>query len=222
MLYLVFGHLFRFNGGVGHYPIYLLLGLVLWTYFADATTLGMPSIVKRRELISTLAFPRLIIPFSVTVTSAITLCLNLCTIVVFIAANRLEPSVRWLLLPLLLLELVVTTLGVSLILSTLFVRFRDIGQIWELVLQVLFYASPIIYPITLLPHWLRLVAFVNPFVQIVQDARAIVVPSSASITAADAYGSSLGELLPIAVALALLVGGYMFFRREEPWFAERT
>jgi ABC-2 type transport system permease protein len=222
MLYLVFGHLFRLNGGVGHYPLYLLLGIVLWTYFSDATMLSMSSVVKRRELISTIAFPRLILPFSVTLTSAITLCINLCTIVVFIAANHLEPGVKWLLLPLLMLELVLTTLGVSLILSTLFVRFRDIGQVWELVLQILFYASPIIYPVTLLPHWFKLVAFVNPFVQIIQDARSIIVPSPASITAADAYGSWAAELLPIAVALGLLVAGYLLFRREEPWFAERT
>jgi ABC-2 type transport system permease protein len=222
MLYLVFGHLFRLNGGVGHYPLYLLLGLVLWTYVADASTLSLQSIVKRRELISKIAFPRLIIPLSVTLSSAITLCVNLCTIVVFIAVNRLEPGVKWLLLPLLVVELVVTTFGISLILSTLYVRFRDIGQIWELLLQILFYASPIIYPVTLLPHWFRLVAFISPFVQIIQDARSIIVPSGASITAADAYGSWMGELLPIGVALVLLACGFLLFRREEPWFAERT
>jgi ABC-2 type transport system permease protein len=222
MLYLVFGHLFRVNGGVGHYPLYLLLGIVLWTFFSDATMLGMKSLVDRRTLVSKVAFPRLIIPLSMTLTSAITLGVNLCTIVVFIAVNRIEPGVKWLLLPLLLVELVVVAFGASLILAALYVRFRDIGQVWELGLQILFYASPIIYPVTLLPHWFRPVAFLNPFVQIAQDARSIIVPSGASMTAADVYGTSLGELIPVAIALALVLGGYVFFRREEPWFAERT
>ena len=222
MLYIVFGHFFKLNGGIAHYPLYLLLGIVLWTYFADATMLGMQSIVRRATLISKLAFPRIIIPVSVTVSSAITLCVNLVTIAIFIAVNRIVPGPKWLLLVPLLLELYFVALGVGLILSTLYVRFRDVGQIWELALQILFYASPIIYPVSFLPRWFKLVAFLNPFVQIIQDVRSIVVPSTASATAANIYGSSSAELLPIGVACVLLVGGYLLFRREEPWFAERT
>lgn len=222
MLYLVFGHLFKLGGGIGHYPLYLLLGIVLFTYLSDATTIGMKSIVDRSSLISKLSFPRLIVPLSVTLCSAITLCVNLVAIVVLIAASRVVPGVKWLLLAPLLLELCLVALGVSLILSALYVRFRDVAPVWELVLQILFYASPIIYPVTLVPHWFASIAFLDPFVQIVQDARAIVVPSNATITAASVYGSPLGELLPLGVGLALLVGGYLFFRREEPYFAERT
>lgn len=222
MLYVVFGHFFKLKGGIAHYPLYLLLGIVLWTYLTDATMLGMQSIVQRSTLISKLAFPRLIIPISVTVSSAITLCVNLVTIAIFIAVNRIVPGPKWLLLVPLLLELYLVALGVGLILSTLYVRFRDVGQVWELALQILFYASPIIYPVSFLPHWFKLIAFTNPFVQIIQDARSIVVPSAASVTAAEIYGSSFGELLPIGVALVLLVGGYLLFRHEEPWFAERT
>jgi ABC-2 type transport system permease protein len=222
MLYIVFGHFFKLKGGIAHYPLYLLLGIVLWTYLTDATMLGMQSIVQRSTLISKLAFPRIIIPISVTLSSAITLCVNLVTIAVFIGVNRIVPDTKWLLLLPLLLELYVVALGVSLILSTLYVRFRDVGQVWELALQILFYASPIIYPVSFLPHWFRLIAFISPFVQIIQDARSIVVPSAASVTAAGIYGSPFGELLPIGVACILLVGGYFLFRREEPWFAERT
>jgi ABC-2 type transport system permease protein len=122
----------------------------------------------------------------------------------------------------LLLELYLVALGVGLILSALYVRFRDVGQVWELALQILFYASPIIYPVSFLPHWFRVIAFLNPFVQVIQDVRSIVVPSTASVTAAGIYGSSFGDLLPIGVACVLLIGGYRLFRREEPWFAERA
>ncbi|MGH3049505.1 MAG: ABC transporter permease, partial [Gaiellaceae bacterium] len=141
---------------------------------------------------------------------------------VLIGINRVVPGAKWLLLAPLLLELCVLALGVGLVLSALYVRFRDAGPVWELVLQIAFYASPIIYPVTLLPRWFASIAFLNPFVQIVQDVRSIVVPSKATVTAATVYGSPAGELLPIGVVFMLLVGGYLFFRREEPYFAERT
>ena len=222
MLYLVFGHVFRVNGGIEHYTIYLMLGIVLWTFLGDATKIGLRSIVDRSTLISKLSFPRLIVPLSVTLSSALTLCINLVTIAVFIAVNRIVPDTRWLLLLPLLIELYLVALGLSLILSALYVRFRDVEPVWDLALQILFYASPIIYPVALLPQWFRPIAFLSPFVQIIQDARSIIVPSKASVTAATIYGSPFGELLPIGVGLALLIGGYLVFRREEPFFAERT
>jgi ABC-2 type transport system permease protein len=221
-LYIVFGRFLKLNAGVPHYPLYLLLGIVLWTYFSDASLVGMQSIVERSGLISKLAFPRVLIPLSVTVSSAITLGVNMIAIAVLIGVNRILPTPNWLLLLPLLFELYLLALGMTLILTTLYVRFRDIGQVWELVLQVLFFASPIIYTVTKLPSWFREVAFLNPFVQIAQDARSIVVPSHAAVTAADVYGSWLGELLPIGVVALLIVSGYLLFRREEPWFAERA
>lgn len=222
MLYLVFGHLFRLNGGIEHYTLYLLLGIVLWTFLSDATKIGMRSIVDRATLISKLSFPRVIIPLSVTLSSAITLGVNLVTIAVFVALNRIVPGVKWMLLLPLLLELYLVALGLSLLLSALYVRFRDIEPVWELALQIFFYATPIIYPVALLPKWFEPIAFLSPFVQIIQDARSIVVPSKASVTAAAVYGSPFGELLPIGIGLALLLGGYAVFRREQAYFAERT
>jgi ABC-2 type transport system permease protein len=221
MLYVVFGRFLSLGNGIPHYPLYLLLGIVLWTFFFDATTLGMQSVVERSTLISKLAFPRVIIPLSVTVSSAITLCVNLVAIAVLIGINRIVPEPRWLLMLPLLLELYLVALGITLVLSTLYVRFRDVGQVWELVLLILFYASPILYPAARLPHWFREITFLNPFVQIMQDARAIVVPSSATLTAAHVYGAG-GELVPLAVVALLFVGGYLLFRRQEPWFAERA
>ena len=165
MLYIVFGRFFKLNAGVSHYPLYLLIGIVLWTYFLDATTLTMTSVVERGALVSKMVFPRLIIPISVTVTAGITLLVNLSVIAVFVGVNRIVPSVRWLLLLPLLLELYVFTLAVGLILATIFVRLRDLRQVWELILQLLFYASPILYPANYLPPWWKPVTFVNPFVQ---------------------------------------------------------
>lgn len=222
MLYIVFGRFFKLGAGVPHYPVYLLLGIVLFTFFSDATLLGMKSIVERSELITRLAFPRVLVPVSVSVSSAITFGVNLVAFSVLVAANGVVPTVEWLLLVPLLFELYLVALGATLVLTTLYVRFRDVGQVWELALQLLFYASPIIYSATLLPLWFQRITYLNPFVQIMQDARSIVIPSDTTVTAADVYGSWVGELLPLAVGLTFLVGGYRLFRRDEPWFAERA
>lgn len=221
VLYVVFARFFKL-GGIEHYPVYLLVGIVLWTFFADATTVAMPSVVAQGSLLRKLAFPRLIIPVSATMTAAITLLINLLAIVGFVAWSRIVPGLAWLLILPLLLELYLFALGVSLLLATLYVRFRDIGQIWELVMQLLFWSSAIIFPIGFLPPWFRPLAFLNPFVQVMQDVRAIVLGTSRYGTAPDYLGGSAGRLIPIGIVLALLVAGVLLFRREERWFAERV
>lgn len=221
MLYIVFGRFMKL-GNFPHYPLYLLLGIVIWIYFADASTLMMYSLVGRGNLLSKLAFPRLIVPLSVATTSAITLGVNFIAVAVFIAANRVMPRVEWLLLVPLLLELFIVTLGVGLFLGPLFVRLRDVSQVWELVLQLMFYASPIIYPVGFLPHWWKPIAFMSPFVQIIQDVRAVILPpGTPAVTAATVYGTPLGYAIPILVGLGLTIAGYLFFRREAPYVAER-
>jgi ABC-2 type transport system permease protein len=225
VLYLVFGRVFHLGAISRYYSLSLLIGIVLFTFFSDATSIGMTSIVARESLIRKMTFPRLIIPMSATLTAAITLGVNLTVIAGFVAWNRVVPRLDWLLIIPLLIELYAIALGVSLILSTLFVRFRDIGQIWELLLQLLFYASPIIYPVGYLPGWAKKLTFLNPFTQTMQDIRSLVLYNDLApnrITAAVAFGSPAGRLIPIGVAITLLSLGLFLFRREQPWFAERV
>jgi ABC-2 type transport system permease protein len=221
VLYVVFGRFFALQVGFPHYPIYLLIGIVLWTYFADATQLAMGSYVVRASLLRKLAFPRLVIPVSVTLTAGITFLVNAGAIGVFIAINRIRPRVEWLLLVPLVLELYVFTLAVSLVLALLFVRLRDVRQVWELASQLLFYASPIIYPVRFLPDWAQKVAFLNPFVQLMQDARRVLLQSSER-TAGDVYGTAWGWLLPIGFCVVLLALSLLLYRRESPYLAERV
>jgi len=221
MLYIVFGRFFKLES-IPHYPLYLLLGIVLWTYFTDTTSIAMTSLLARSSLISKLWFPRVIVPLSVSATTSITLAVNLVAVAVFVAANRIAPTWTWLLLPPLLGELFLVSLGVGLFLSALFVRLRDTGQVWDLVLQLMFYASPIIYPVSFLPPWWKPIAFLSPLVQIIQDARWALIPSAAVATPSDIYGTPLGELIPLTVAAIVVAGGYLFFRSQSPWFAERT
>jgi ABC-2 type transport system permease protein len=222
VLYIVFGRFFKLGTGFPNYPIYLLIGIVLWTFFLDATLLTLTSLVARESLLRKLSFPRLVIPVSVTLTAAITLVVNLIPITIFMVWNRLTPRLDWLLLLPLLLELFIFTTGVGLILATLFVRFRDVSQIWELAGQLLFYASPIIIPVAFLPPWFQPLSFLNPFVQIMQDVREIVVYRTPVTTAQHVLHSTGGRLLPIGIAFATLVFGLYLFKREAPWFAERV
>lgn len=222
MLYIVFGRFFKLNAGLKHYPLYLLCGIVLWTFFIDATSLTLNSIVARGSLLRKLSFPRLIVPMSATLTAAITLAVNLLVIAAFVAANRLTPHLSWLLVIPLLLELYAFTLGVGLFLAAAFVRFRDVSQVWELGVQLLFYASPIIIPVNFLPPWFQPIDFLNPFVQIMQDVRRALIYDMPVTTASNVLGGPLGHLVPIALALLVLAAGIVFFRREAPWFAERV
>jgi ABC-2 type transport system permease protein len=225
VLYVVFAKIFRLDEISQYYPLALLTGIVLYTFFTDATNLAMSSIVARETLLRKLSFPRLIIPTSVTIGSAITFGVNLLVVAAFVAWNQIPPRPSWLLLVPLLLQLYVFTLGVSLILATLFVRFRDIGQVWELATQLLLYATPIIYPVGFLPEWGRTIAFLNPITQILQDVRALVLYQDLApnrITAAEAFGSSAGRLIPIGITLAVFALGIYVFKREEAMFAERV
>jgi ABC-2 type transport system permease protein len=225
MLYLVFGRVFKLGAISHYYPVSLLIGIVLITFFNDATILGMNSLVVRGSLLRKLSFPAMIIPASATLTAAMTLGINLLVVVVFLGWNRITPQVSWLLLVPLMLELYVFTLAISLILATLFVRLRDIGQVWELGLQVFFYASPIIYPIGYLPAWSRKIAFLNPFTQILQDIRSLLLYPDLKpnrITIGGACATGWARLIPIAIVVALAVAAVALFRRNEPWLAERV
>jgi ABC-2 type transport system permease protein len=222
VLYTVFGRFFKLNVGFVHYPLYLLIGIVLWNFFVDATGLAMPSLVARASLLRKLAFPHVVIPLSVTLSVGITLLVNLLAVGVFLAANGIEPNLSWLWLPFLLLELLVFTFAVGLVLSAAFVRLRDVQQLWELIVQLLFFASPIIYPVGFLPPWAKPIAFISPVVQVMQDVRAIVVGGEQGITADVVYHTGWGYAVPVGFCLLTLAFGLWLFKRESPWFAERV
>jgi ABC-2 type transport system permease protein len=224
MLYFVFGHIFKLARGSTYYPQSLLMGIVCFYFFVDATTLGMYSLVAKESLLRKLIFPRIVIPISAATTAAITFLINLVVVGAFIAEAGIAPRLSWLWLLPLLVELFAFVLGVSLILTTLYVRLRDISQLWELVAQLFMYASPIMYPVGYLPGWAQRIVFVNPFTQILQDARALILYPAApgtNITVHHALGS-FGRLAPIGVTLLILVVGLLLFKHEEPWFAERA
>jgi ABC-2 type transport system permease protein len=224
VLWLVFAHLLRTENQTEDFTIYLLIGILLFLFFVDAISAMLPSIVESGPTLRRLAFPPATIPLAASVAIVITFCVNLTAFAVFAVIQRLEPRLEWLLVPPLLVELYLFTVGLGLLVSALYVRFRDIGQVWELAAQLLFFACAIFYPIGILPGWAQKVAFLNPFVQIMQDIRHAILGGASGpndLTAADVYAGAGGRLIPIVIVVLVCGGGVAFFRRQGRYFAER-
>ena len=216
VLWIVFGSLFK--SGIEHYPLYLLIGIVLNTFQIDAVSATLPSIVSKGPTIRRISFPPLIVPLATTIAAAMTFVANCVVVGVFLAVAGLHPELDWLLLVPLLLELCLFVSALALIAATLFVKFRDVGQIWEVASALLFFVAPIMYPITILPLWAQRLVELNPFVQVLDDVRSILLGS----TTAGAEATLANQLLPMAIAGGLIATALLLYRREAPRFAERA
>jgi ABC-2 type transport system permease protein len=218
VLYVVFTKFIRLGGSVPYYPVYLLLGIVLWNYFTEATVLGLTSVVDRGHLIRKVYFPRLIVVVAAGITALITLLLNLAVVAVFIVFSGAPVRPTLVLFPLLLVELTLLSLGCSLLLSALYVRFRDFRHVWDLALQILFYATPIIYPLTLVPAAWRPLVAISPITQVIEDVRfALITPST--LRSSEVLGWPLA-MVPYLIPFLLFVVGYRYFVRAAASFAE--
>jgi ABC-2 type transport system permease protein len=222
ILYVVFSHVIRIGGGVQDYPVQLLLGVILFTYFGDVTGAAVESVVDSELLVRKVAFPRMVIPLAVALTASFNLAINLLTVGVFVALSGVTPRWQWLLLPLPVLLLVVLAAGVGMLVSALYVLFRDVRPIWDVVLQALFYVTPIFYPIEAVAHrsdTLARFAMANPIAAVLQESRHLLLgPPTPSV--AEVMGSSLAVLIPIAVLAALAAIGFWVFNRLAPHVAE--
>lgn len=201
-------------------PVSLFLGIVLWSYFSDFTNSGLKAIVDRGDLIRKIYFPRAIIVIASSLSAFITLLLNLLAVFVFMIFTGTAPTIEAPLFLLLLLELYALSLGASLFLSALYVRFRDIAHIWEVILQVLFYSSGILYVLTAVPPAFRPWIAVNPIVQIVQDSRNVLtnVPVVSSM---DVLGGAIG-IIPYVLPFVVLAIGIWVFTVSSKNFAENV
>jgi ABC-2 type transport system permease protein len=218
-LYLVFTKIVKFGEGVEFYPVYLLSSIVLFTFFSETTTRGVNSLVERENLLRKIRFPRMVIPLSVALHSLFNLGLNLIVVFGLVFASGIEPTLDWLQIPLLILMLVFFTTGVTMLLSALYVRFRDVQPIWEVLLQLLFYGSPVIYVITTVPESFRQVAMFNPMAAILTQWRHAVIDQSAP-TAGTAIGGLELLVVPVAIVAAIFALGLWVFMRETPRIAE--
>jgi ABC-2 type transport system permease protein len=233
VLYLFFVEIFhvdRAHGAAGRfYGVQLLASIVLITFFNEATGGAVRSVVDRESLVRKIQFPRLVIPISMVLLALFNLALNVVVVMIFAVASGVEPMLSWLELPLILLMITVLATGMSMLLSALFVRFRDIQPIWEVVLQILLYASPVIIPAETVRHelaygnsfhqFLYHVYTLNPLVAVFQQFRHAMI-NPAVLSAGQIMGSWLALLEPLALVAALFAVGFWYFNREAPRIAE--
>ena len=226
VMYVVFVRFLRFGAGISHFAVSLLLAQTLWAFFQEATSKGMQAIVGRGDLLRKLKFPKYIVVVSSTVSALINLVISLFVVLIFMIVNGVEFRPTILLFPLVVVELYIFALGIAFLLSTMFVRFRDIGHIWDVIMQAWFYATPIIYPLTQLINvgWLsvaKLVLMLNPIAQIIQDARYLVVTTQTeTIWGLVGQQCWLLKLIPLLIIAIVLLVGVTVFRRRSPYFAE--
>jgi ABC-2 type transport system permease protein len=224
VLLFVFTKVFRVGSKtVEHYAVMLLLGIVLFTFFQEATSNAVTSVVAQEGVVRKTQFPRLVIPLSTVVTAVLNLSLNLIIVLAFILAFGVSPAWTWLLFPLALAALVAFTAAVGMALSVLYVRFRDVAIIWAVLAQVLLYLTPILYPINAFEKENRtyehLLMF-NPLSVIFTQIRIWVLHEDQAPTVLQATGGWLGLLPAAAIFFGMLVYGAWIFRREAPRIAE--
>ncbi|HEM2808820.1 TPA: ABC transporter permease [Streptococcus suis] len=223
IMYLVFVQFLRFDDGTPHYAVGLLLGMVTWNFFTEATNMGMMSIVSRGDLLRKLNFSKEIIVFSSVAGAAINYAINLVVVLVFALISGVQFTWTSLIIFPLFVELVLLATGIAFILSSLFVRFRDIGPIWEVVLQAGLYATPIIYSLTFIIQRgqtsVAKIMMLNPIAQIIQDLRHFIIYSG-SMTIRDLIGNPLIIAIPYVLPIIVYVIGYFIFNKNAKRFAE--
>lgn len=236
ILYIVFVNFLKIGADIKHYAIYLLLGVVMWTFFTEATSQGMNAIVSRGDLIRKINFPKYIIVISGTISALINLVINLAVVFVFMVINGVDLHWTILLLPLNIMALYVVALAIAFYLAAVNVKYRDVSHIWDVILQGAFYATPILYPVQMLAGqnihtaaqilssnhaWVAQILMLNPVAQIIQDTRYNVVTHEA-ITTGQLFSNPLLAYLPYGITLLIVIGASYYFKKSQKYFAENV
>lgn len=222
VMYVVFVHFLKFGADIPFYAVSLLLAIVLWSFFTEATGQGMRAIVDNGEILRKINIPKYILVVSSSVSALINLGISLVIVLIFAFFSGVEFSPTALLIIPLILELYVFALAVSMILAAIFVKFRDIGHLWDVVLQAAYFATPIIYPISMIitisPTAAK-VMMLNPMAQIIQDARWAVTYSGTE-TGWALINNPLFAILPIVIVVVMAIIAVFYFRRASKSFTE--
>jgi ABC-2 type transport system permease protein len=221
VLYFVFTEFVRIGQQAPDFAVVLLLGIVTFHFFGDATSGAISSLVDRENLVRKIHFPRLAVPLSVVLTAFFNFAINLVAVAIFAIASGVEPRLSWLQFPVLIFILGLWAVGVAMLLSALYVRARDVHPIWEVTTQAMFYAAPVIYPIEVLPKesWKHLV-MLNPLAVIIEQNRHAVIDPGAP-TAIGAMAEPWHLVVPGGIILLSIVVGFWLFNREAPRIAEQ-
>jgi ABC-2 type transport system permease protein len=192
----------------------------MWTFFAEATTGSVQSLIARESLLRKMRFPRIVVPLSVTLTAAFNLATNLFAVILFAVLSGVRPHWLWFEVPVLLVLLATFATGLAMLLSALFVRYRDIQPIWEVFAQALFYASAVLYVVENLPEGARRYLLFNPLAAIFTQMRHAFLDPDAPTTA-QVMGGRVWLLVPVLIIFGTFLLGLWVFNREAPRIAER-
>lgn len=220
VLYLVFTHVIRFGEEIENYPAVLLMNLVLFNFFSDATLGSLTSVVRHENVVRKMQFPRMVIPVASVITAGLYLVQNLVAVSIFLIIAGVSPRLTWLLVPILVLGFVVLASGVAMLLSSLYPRFRDVYQIWVVVSTMLLYGSPVLYTVTIAPAAAQKILTANPIGALLTQARKWVIDPAAP-GVAEVLGSPWLALIPVGAALGIFGLGLWVFNHEAPGIAER-
>ena len=223
VLYGVFTQFLDVAGNGRYYPVALLFGIVLFQFFAEATGGSVRSIMNRENLVRKIEFPRLAVPAATVLTAVFNLSLNLVSVAIFLLISGGRPRLSWLALPPLVALLALFAFGLAMLLSALFVRYRDVEPIWDVALQVLFYGSPILYGLDRVKAKAgdgaaRLI-MCNPFASIMQESRHVFIDPS-HLSATVGLGSRVLLLVPLGIIAVVFALGLWVFVHEAPRVAE--
>jgi ABC-2 type transport system permease protein len=226
VMYIVFAKFLRMSDGTPTYPVVLLLGISSWQFVTESTNVGLRSVVDRGDLLRKIHFPNYIVVVSATVGALISFGINLIVVLVFALAAKVKFTWWVLLLPINVAQLYAVTLALTLLMATLYVYFRDIAHIWEVVQQLIFYAMPIIYPLSYvmkrggLYSDLAQLALLNPFAQTIQDIRHNFIAPDTQPTIWGEFSNWGIKLTPVILTGLLLWLGIYLFKRNSRKFAE--
>jgi ABC-2 type transport system permease protein len=220
VLYTVFSQIVKFGGDIPNYPMLLLFNIVLFSFFQDSSQRAVTAVVDSEAIVRKMHFPRLVIPLSTVMTGALNFLLSLIAVFIFILAYGVDPTWTWLLLPAILVPLIMLTSAIAMLVSSLYVRFRDVQPIWFVLSTILFYGSPVLYAIDTVPANAQRYMLFNPIAMLLEQARKWIVDPSAR-GCVEAIGGWKWAMIPLAIFIATCVLGLWVFNREAPVIAER-
>jgi ABC-2 type transport system permease protein len=223
ILYFIFVYFLHIGKGIPHWPVALLLGMVMWNFFTEITNQGLKAVVNKGGVIRKINFPKYIIILSASISALINLAFNLIVVAIFIYLNHAPLTWWWLMVPVFILEMYIFALGCAFVLSTMYVKFRDINFIWDILLQAAFYASAVLFPISRIAGESALAAKVllltNPAAQAIQDARHFLLPATMP-SVNDYIHHDILLLVPFFIIFTIFLIGVIYFRKRSPYFAE--
>lgn len=223
IMYVVFIHFLKFGQGIPHFTVILLLGIVMWTFFMEATGQGMMAIVARGDLLRKIKFPKYILVISSTISALINLLLNLLVVFVFMIIDRVDFGWSALLFPFTVALLYIFALALAFLLSAIYVKYRDIAPIWEVTTQALFYGTPIIYPLQMVMAGNMPAAkliLLSPVATLFQEARVQLFGATGNITSSQLSTDPLYIWAPYVIIAITVVLATLYFKKNQRTFAE--